>query len=173
MWRWLLVALACTGCAHERVVSTRVDTREIDTPGAARYEMAANKKYIPPAFMSEPADPVYPPELLPQRLPPRAIAARVVVDESGSVTAVTPIEPLANEADERFFAAIVAACESWRYAPYTEVADTPIETPNDDGTVTTEYPSRALPFHLDYAFTFSQQDGRATVSAARAENSAH
>ena len=167
MRRWLLVALACSGCAHERVVSTRVDTHEIDTPGAVRHAQAADRKYVPPALMGESSDPAYPAELLAQRLPSRTVAARVVVDESGSVTSVTPIEPLEDAVALRFFAAVVEACRTWRYAPYTEIATTAVEIPNDDGTVTTEYPSRALPFHRDYAFTFSQVGGRATVSSAK------
>ncbi|MCR6702748.1 MAG: hypothetical protein NVV68_17075 [Dokdonella sp.] len=112
--------------------------------------------------------PVYPSDLLAQRLAPRIVRVRLIVDAQGRVAEVRSLDPEAP--GDAFLAAVRAACAGWRFSPLTETRTVEQRRRLPDGDVEIEYlpQSRPLPFHLDYRFAFRQIDGRAVVDAGAA-----
>ncbi|MEP7042378.1 MAG: hypothetical protein ABI843_04915 [Dokdonella sp.] len=145
-----------------------VQTKELPAPGSERYEHAANIDYIAALPYPENAVPAYPPGLLALGLPPIAVAVRLSIDVEGKVVDVSSIDPLSTQEQERFLAVVRQTCLRWGFSPLIQLdLDAGPTTVVEDGaTVTYKGRPTPLPFHLDYQFVFSQQDGLPLVEGS-------
>jgi|GEM_PF-878476 len=152
--------------------SGEVDAQPIVAASAERYEVAEGATYAQPQASADNALPVYPAELLAQRLAPRIVRVRLIVDAQGRVAEVRSLDPEAS--GDAFLDAARAACAGWRFSPLTETRAVEQRRRLPDGDVEIEYvpQSRTLPFHLDYRFAFRQVDGRPVVDAGAAPDAA-
>ena len=169
----MMIALMLVACATQQAMkiglprSGDVAMREVTTADEPSYAMAANEQWVAPSAFYENEAPVYPPDLLAANLPPIQVRVRVVVDEHGIVTDSVALE--APPDYPQFFAAVQAVVGAWKYWPLVKVV------PANDGTRTEivfngyvstyEGQATALPFHQDYEFTFTQEDGKGTVTS--------
>lgn len=149
-----------------------VDAQPIVAASADRYEVAEGATYAQPQASADNALPVYPPDLLAQRLAPRIVRVRLIVDAQGRVAEVRPLDP--EPSGDAFLDAVRAACAGWRFSPLTQTRAVEQRRRLPDGDVEIEYvpQTRTLPFHLDYRFAFRQVDGRPVVDAGTATDGA-
>ncbi|HUD43179.1 MAG TPA: hypothetical protein VMR06_14405 [Dokdonella sp.] len=145
-----------------------VDAQPIVAASADRYPVSEGATYAQPQPSAENALPVYPADLLAQRLALRIVRVRLIVDAQGRVAEVRALDP--DAAGDAFLDAVRAACARWRFSPLTETRAVEERRRLPDGDVEIEYlpRTRALPFHLDYRFAFRQVDGRPIVDAGTA-----
>ena len=130
-----------------------------------RYAVAPGTRFEQPTAYPENPMPIYPEALLAARLPPVQITVRVIVDEQGKVTRVTPLQTVPAEHDA-FIASVRNAVAGWKFLPLVRVTEAPGTTDIRIGDVTARYDGQALalPFHQVYSFTFRQLHGRPSVS---------
>lgn len=129
------------------------------------YAIDANETWFEPAPMGEHVAPVYPEELLAQRLPAITVRVRLIVDKDGIVTDSMALEAPPNY--PQFFAAVQAAVRQWAYSPLVR------SVPGEENTAvrfngwSATYPGKAtaMPFHQDYDIVFTQKDGRGVVTS--------
>lgn len=161
-----ILSLAACRNAPQRPPETRDGTvRAQQIPAAAgdRYEHSDEVSYESPAALADNPLPEYPPARLAERLPPRSVRVRLIVDPDGRVGDVQALDAATEADDDAFLRSVRAACVQWRFSPLIERTREPVASTDADGTVWTEYRERrrALPFHLDFAFRFEQVDGKA------------
>lgn len=171
----LLVAFLLVACATQQAIqrmdlprSGNVAMTEVNAADEQSYAMAGSEQWVAPQAFYENEAPTYPPELLAANLPPITVRVRVVVTEQGVVADSTALEAPADY--PQFFAAVQAVVGAWKYWPLVKVV------PTNDGTFTeivfngfvSRYDGKAtaLPFHQDYDFTFTQKDGKGSVTSA-------
>lgn len=163
---WLLAGIAALGGCRRAAV--RVDPpnrgdvsyRALIDPAQPRYVLEPRQSFSKPEPVDHPA-PVYPPELLPLRLPAQTFAAKVIVGADGRVVDVRMLAAPGASAPphaDAFAVAIRRAVTAWTYTPLRIV--TWGET--DRGAEARRVETR--PFSLDYAFTFAVKDGRPVVT---------
>lgn len=178
-WRIAGLALAVSLAACRSVPtqappppSGEVDAQPILAVSSDRYAVAEGATYAQPQASAGNALPVYPADLLAQRLAPRIVRVRLIVDAQGRVAEIRPLDTEA--AGDAFLDAVRAACAAWRFSPLTETRAVEQRRRLPDGDVEIEYvpQSRPLPFHLDYRFAFRQVDGRPVVDAGTAADAA-
>ncbi len=145
-----------------------VDAQPLLAASADRYEVAEGATYAQPQAAADNALPVYPADLLAQRLAPRIVRVRLIVDAQGRVGEVRALDPDPGDA---FLEAIRTACATWRFSPLAETRAVERRRRLPDGDVEIEYvpETRTLPFHLDYRFAFRQVDGRPVVDGGTAD----
>src|SRR5215468_7676660 len=169
----LMLAVLLVACATQQVMkvalprSGDVAVKEVSAADEQSYAMSTNEQWVAPTPFGENESPVYPPDLLAANLPPIQVRVRVVVDEHGVVTDSSAID--APPDYPQFFAAVQAVVGAWRYWPLVKVV------PSNDGARTdivfngyvSTYQGKAtaLPFHQDYEFTFTQKDGKGSVTS--------
>jgi hypothetical protein len=145
----------------------------VEVPASDRYKAAAGAHYEQPIASPKNPMPEYPLELLSKRLSPISVEVRVVVDTMGRVTSVTP-ETQPNQGQLPFVESVRSAVKTWEFTQLVEVVPGNEYTilPDADGSEAM-YPgkAKALPFHQDYRFTFSQTNGKANVSVHSSVNS--
>lgn len=169
---WIVLPFVAACSSAPRVfapASMRGDVRahELAIPGSERYDHSANVKYLQAIAYAENPMPAYPPELLVHRLPPIVVAARLIVGVNGAVSRVDSLDATMTAEHARLFDTVRETCLRWRFTPLMRLDLAAGSTTVIEGETTTTYPGRptALPFHLDYAFNFSQQGGRPQVEA--------
>jgi TonB family protein len=128
------------------------------------YAVATNETWFEPTPMDEHVAPVYPEELLAQKLPPTTVRVRLIVDQDGTVTDSTALEAPPNY--PQFYAAVQAAVRQWAYSPLVR------SVPGEETTLyfhgwSSTYPGKAtaMPFHQDYDIVFTQKDGKGVVTS--------
>lgn len=126
----------------------RVNARILDVPSSEQYRMAANGHFSSPTAFSHNPMPQYPEALLVRRLPPAEVRIRVVVDADGVVTSTSPVGDVGPDR-QSFVDATIAAVTYWQF--------TPLYMTDEQGQW------QKMPFHQDYAFTFTQVDGKGSV----------
>lgn len=148
-------------------VSGRVEAQGLAVPAAQRYSAEGNVKYVQALGYPENAMPEYPPQILALHLPETIVRVRLVVDAAGNVTGVAALDDAVGVGKESFLALIRKTCFGWKYSPLLrlDLASGPTTVEEDGATVTYEGRPTALPFHLDYAFRFTQHDGKPDVGA--------
>ncbi|UJB17765.1 MULTISPECIES: hypothetical protein [Lysobacter] len=168
----LLVALA--GCASaprsvEPVSDPRsgaVGVRSIDKlmPSDDRMQLADNETFQMPLAEAANAVPVYPAELLAQRLAPQTVCLRVAIGADGRVMDSQPIDDAqagcAIGSDPRFVEAARAAAAQWRFDPAFRCVY-PGAKPDEQGCVTGKEEPVAV--SLAFSFVFEQKDGKGAV----------
>ena len=168
-------AAACTqapsrpsAAAASRNVRGSVDVQDMEADDTQRYAASATVKYVQALGYPENVMPDYPRDLLALRLPEVVVHVRVVVDANGHVVDVVTLDgEVAGAEQARFFDAVRQACLGWRYSPLLrlDLSSGPVTVQDEQATVTYEGRPTALPFHLDYAFRFTQRDGVPEVGA--------
>ena len=175
----MLLAVLLVACATQQALkvalprSGDVAVKEVASADEQSYAMGGDEQWVAPTPFAENEAPVYPPELLAANLPAMKVRVRVVVSEGGVVSDSSAIEVPPDY--PQFFAAVQAVVGAWKFWPLVKVI------PTHDGTRTEiffngyasmyEGKATALPFHQDYEFTFTQQDGKGSVtSTAPASN---
>ena len=168
----LLIASLLVACAAQQAIrqidlprSGDVAMNAVDATAEQSYSMTGDAQWVAPTPFSENEAPVYPSDLLAANLPPITVRVRVVVDGGGVVTESTAIA--APPDYPQFFAAVQAVVGGWKYWPLVKVLPAP-EKRTDiffHGYVSTyDGQATALPFHQDYDFTFTQKDGKGSVT---------
>lgn len=166
----LLLPLLLVGCAsgpgkpRTSRPEGEVQARVVEAQPSERYEEADNVSYLRPMPAPDNPAPVYPPAWLPLRLPPAIVSVRLIVDETGAVSDVQWLDANGAPAQEAFYASVRAACRQWKFTPLIQ-GILEVEKQSDGSIAILEAREKALPFHLDYAFRFSQYDGQPAVSA--------
>jgi TonB family protein len=109
--------------------------------------------------------PVYPEELLAQKLPATTVRVRLIVDTNGIVTDSTALEAPPNY--PQFFAAVQAAVQQWTYSPLVRSVPGEGETAVhfNGWSMTYSGKATAMPFHQDYDIVFTQKDGQGVVTS--------
>jgi hypothetical protein len=172
-----LVTVALTGCAsapHTTVLASKpglvgvVSSAPIAASPQEQYESKPNVRFEQPAPFPENSSPVYPEQLLANRLPPFRLNVRVVANDQGQVLSVSPLDPVPAER-EPFFASVQAALLTWQFLPLVQITDGPGTSEISIHDTTSQYQgqAKALAFHQDYGFVFQQQNGKGTVSAEK------
>ncbi len=177
VWRICTSGIACFMCAALFACASAppkqtmsklqgsVDVHELKAAESERYDHAGHVDYIQPLAYPENVSPAYPPDLLARRLPPIIVTVRLIVDTNGAVTEVRPLDAIEAPEQDRFFGAISAACRQWKFSALIRLdLDAGPTTVIEDGeSVVYSGQPKALPFHRDYAFGFSQRDGKPQV----------
>ena len=167
------LVLVGAGCATERTADPPVSRegevrgRVIASESAEAYpQPQAGESYFGPFEFDDNASPQYPADMLTRNLPPTVVRVRLVVDEGGSVTRCQPSG--ADTDVPEFFAAVQATVLQWRFDPLVKMEGGPGRTTITYHGVTRHFGGKAyaLPFSQDYEFTFTQRDGKGTVSAS-------
>lgn len=129
------------------------------------YAVDTKETWFAPAPMGELVAPVYPEELLAQRLPATTVRVRLIVDKNGIVTDSTALKAPPNY--PQFFAAVQAAVRQWTYSPLVRSVpgkeDTVLEFNGWRATYAGE--ATAMPFHQDYDIVFTQEDGKGVITS--------
>ncbi len=127
-------------------------------PGDAstrRYQLAPGQ-HVSGGSLQLARAPQYPPALLPLHLARVVVVVRLVIGTDGRVQRVLPLPP-SQLADithgPAFFAAIEHCTEHWRFVPLRIAASA-----RRSAMPAADAP--ALPFSLDYAFSFAVHDGK-------------
>jgi len=171
----VVLVLACFGCSSQAPkpqpppqakLSGQVTGGLIAAPASESYIAEKGAYYEQPICSSDNALPAYPPDLLSQRLPPVSVQVRVVVDELGQVSSVTSSESVGPR-QLPFVESVRSALQKWKFTQLVKVIPGKDYTGLRDGDgLQTFYPGKAtaLPFHQDYRFIFSQEEGKANVT---------
>jgi hypothetical protein len=165
--------LILAGCiaqqAIERADSPRtgsVAMQAVTADDSQSYAVDTNETWFEPAPIGDHAAPVYPEELLAQKLPATTVRVRLIVDENGIFTDSTALEAPPNY--PQFFAAVQAAVRQWTYSPL--VRSVPAEEDTtlrfNGWSATYSGKATAMPFHQDYDIVFTQKDGQGVVTSA-------
>ncbi|HEV8694667.1 MAG TPA: hypothetical protein VGQ93_10890 [Lysobacter sp.] len=131
----------------------------------ARMQLADNEHFLPALPEPDNLAPVYPADLLAQRLPPQTVCLRVSVSEAGVVTSSASLQQPpdcdAVDAAPQFLAAAQAAVAGWRFDPALRCV---FDRGNKPAYLTCDG-AREIPqpVSLTYRFVFEQQDGRGSV----------
>lgn len=166
---WLAGAVAAvSGCASApssgpEKPTTRGETsyRSVAKDDTRHYQLALGE-ISTGAVPWDHAAPVYPPTLLDQRLPPRDIAAQLIVNEQGKVSEVRIADEAQADANTRLFdEAVRAAAMQWTFEPLRVS-----QWASDANGNTHEVSSEARPFSLDYVFHFAWKDGKPVADAS-------
>ena len=123
----------------------RVEQVTEDVPDDSRYRVEEGDTFDSSLVLHAPA-PQYPAALLARQLPPVTVRVSMVVDASGAVTHVTPLN--ADEVEPAFITATVDALMTWRFSPLTRTRNGVAEP---------------LPYSEIERFVFRQVNGRAVV----------
>jgi hypothetical protein len=169
---WILFATIC-GCASEkhldvsngRIVGA-VSGSIIPTKPQDQYSAKPGARFEAPASYSDNANPLYPEQLLAAKLPPIRVRVRIMVDEGGGVTSITPLDKVPPE-QEAFLSSVQSALSDWKFWPLVQITDRPgASTVTSSDGETKQYSGLAqpLPFYQDYQFVFRQHNGKGTTS---------
>ncbi len=172
----LTSAIAATACAptpsHERVRPSAEASRGavsgeiVQADAQQRYAVEPGVSYDQPVALPDNPEPVYPPALLAQALPPVSVTVAVRVDADGRVTGVAPNDA-AEAAPAPFLTSVRDAVLQWKFFPLVRIGPGGAPTVVTVGDIATTYPGRAtrLPFSQTYRFVFSQVGGKPQVDA--------
>jgi hypothetical protein len=164
--------LILTGCAHhqafERGDSPRtgnVAMQAVSADGSQSYAVDKNETWFAPAPMEDPVAPVYPEELLAQKLPAITVRVRLIIDENGIVTNSTLLE--APPDYPQFLVAVQAAVRQWTFSPLVRSVPAEEDTVLEFNGWRATYSGKAtaMPFHQDYDIVFTQKDGKGVVTS--------
>ncbi|WP_440222609.1 hypothetical protein ACQQ2N_16200 [Dokdonella sp. MW10] len=160
----VLAACSGVGSRPERAHGqhSSVQAHELAAPADERYRHSGDVTYTKPMPAGENPMPAYPAELLAQRLPPRTIAARLIFDAQGEVAEVRPLADDDSLETEAFMRSIRTAADSWHYTTLVERRRV-TGAGSAFAAMEVEIVETPMPFRLDFAFTFTQSDGRGTV----------
>lgn len=164
--------LTLAACAAQQVAEQgdlartgSVAMQAVSADESQSYAVDTNETWYEPAPMEGHVVPVYPEQLLAQRLPAITVRVRLVVDENGIVNDVTSLESPPNY--PQFFSAVEAAVRQWTFSPLVRsvpaAEDTVLEFNGWRSTFSGK--ATAMPFHQDYDIVFTQKDGKGVVTS--------
>jgi TonB family protein len=164
-----LILMGCVAQqAIERADSPRtgsVAMQAVSADDSQPYEVATNETWFAPAPMGDHVAPVYPEELLAQKLPAATVRVRLIVDNNGVVTDSTALEAPPNY--PQFFAAVQVAVRQWTYSPLVRSVPGEGDTALHFNGWSATYSGKAtaMPFHQDYDIVFTQKDGQGVAKS--------
>jgi TonB family protein len=160
-WPWVAcLGVALAGCAS--VPTTGDASHHATATGDLRHYPLALGQVSTGAVPHQQPAPVYPPALLDQRLGPREVEARLIVDEAGQVTEVRITgEAQADPTTRLFDEAVRSAAMQWTFAPL-HVS----QWAADANGNTHEVGGEERPFSMDYVFRFAWKDGKPAADAS-------
>ncbi len=149
--------------------SGQVGVRSIDKlmPASERMQLADNETFQMPLAEYGNPNPLYPPVLLAQRLPPQTICLRVAIGEDGKVMDSQPIDDAASgcprpaQTDPRFVEAARNAVAQWRFDPAFRCVYPGARPIDEQGCVSGR--EEAVAVSLAFSFVFEQEDGKGSV----------
>jgi hypothetical protein len=164
--RSIFSATITVGCSKPQTVRAdsprtgSVAMQAVSADDSQSYAVNTNETWFVPAPMEGPVAPVYPEELLAQKLPAMTVRVRLIVDENGIVNDSTALESPPNY--PQFFAAV----RQWTYSPLVRSVPGEEDTTLHFNGWSATYSGKAtaMPFHQDYDIVFSQKDGRGVTS---------
>lgn len=173
-WAATLIAaslsVACTPAvktaAPER--SGDVDLGLITPEPSTRMQLGANQVFIAGKQTNPEVVPVYPPELLPLRLPDQVVCVKFVVNRDGSVSDAVPMYgaadcPAESEAPrQEFVTATLGAVSQWDFFSFQRCTFPP-GTPDARKCKYPDATVEQVAVTLAYRFVFSAKDGAGTV----------
>lgn len=162
----LLMLAACAAHqAIERADSPRtggVVMQAVSAEESQSYAVNTDETWFEPEPMGDHVAPVYPEDLLAQKLPAITVRVRLIVDTDGVVNDSTALESPPNY--PQFFAAVQAAVRQWTFSPLVRsipgAEDTVLQFNGWRATYSGK--ATAMPFHQDYDIVFTQNDGKAS-----------
>ena len=165
----LLLLVACA--AHQAIEQSdsprtgSVAMKAVPADESQSYAVDTNETWFEPTPMDEHAAPVYPEELLAQKLPTTTVRVRLIVDKNGIVTESIALAAPSNY--PLFFAAVQAAVREWTYSPLVRSVPGEEETLLMFNGWSATYPGKAtaMPFHQDMDIVFTQKDGKGVVTS--------
>jgi hypothetical protein len=148
---------------HTGAVGVRSIDKLLTTP--ERMQLADNETFQMPLAERDNAVPVYPSELLAQRLAPRTVCLNVAIGADGRVSGSRPVGveegcPESTAAAAQFVEAARAAVLQWRFDPAFRCVYPGVK-PQEEGCVTGK--EEAIAVSLAFSFVFEQQEGKGTV----------
>jgi hypothetical protein len=172
----LLALVSSAGCSPKTVrpdPSGNVSLDLIAPEPSTRMQLQDNQVFIPGDQTNPEVAPVYPPQLLPLRLPEQVVCASFVVNRDGSVANVTPLYGTADcpahaeAVRPEFVAATIDAVSRWDFFSFQRCTFPPgtPEARRCNGPGTTVEPVAVT---LAYRFMFSAKDGGGVVRATQA-----
>ena len=169
------VALGLAACAcaptSQRSASGQVGVSEVDTavPAESRMTLSSNETFQPPLPAADNAIPIFPTDLLAQRLSPQALCLRVSIDERGAVIDSAPLAtgpdcPEIEQVAPAFYEAAQEAVNAWRFDPAFRCIYPDGAEPDPQGGCWGEgVKEEAQAVSLAYRFMFEQVDGKGAV----------
>lgn len=169
-----IAALLLAGCASSPSATPapplpvgETSYQAVAKDGIQHYQLALGEISTGAAASHHPA-PVYPPELLPARLPAQEVEALLVVDTEGKVSEVRIAEEAQADPQRRLFAqAVRAAAEQWTFEPLRIS-----RWASDANGNTHEVDREARPFSMTYVFHFAWKDGQPMTDVSAPANGA-
>lgn len=148
-----------------------VSAKLLPDPSSPTLELGPSEEYVKPQFQPGNPMPIYPADLVGLRLPVHVIAIRMIVDEKGAVSQVTPSPLAASTEDEyrpRFEESVKSALDRWYVSPPQIRKFKPGDDLDGDGKpdYRVMVASRTLKAFFDISFTFDIVDGKPVVRSA-------
>ena len=168
----VLVLAGCTSAVKEPAPASMrngevgVEDLTATIASSARITLADNENFLPPLAGPANRPPVYPAELLAQRLPPQVVCLRVSVSEEGEVWSSSPFARppdcvALDAAAQPFLVAAQMAVSAWRYDSAVRCVFEHGPRPDYPTCVGARETSQAV--SLTYRFVFEQQNGHGSV----------
>lgn len=170
LFPWMgMIGIALVGCATPSKPAGQ--PMDGDHQGAVSYHLLPalastqqTLKLTEHAFGAQPTsrvNPVYPPSLTSQHIPPATVRIKAIVDERGKVTEARDLDPSLDQQHTAFVTACRDAVTQWIFSPMIVVNE------SDDGNGNITQTRSIKAFSQDYEFRFEIVRGAPTVSADR------
>ncbi len=148
-----------------------VSAKLLPDPSGPTLELGPGEEYVKPQFQPGNPMPIYPADLVGLRLSAHVIAIRMIVDEKGAVTEVTPSPLAASTEDEyrpRFEESVNSALARWYISPPQIRKFKPGDDLDRDGKPDYRIlvAGHTLKAFFDISFTFDIVDGKPVVRSA-------
>ncbi|MGY1424814.1 energy transducer TonB [Lysobacter sp. A289] len=143
-----------------------VQARLLDASASERYQRIEGVEYEQPWALPGNQVPAYPASQVANRLPPVKVVVRLIVSAEGRVTEVQPINAAATPEFDAFFPRVRESVQTWKFYPLVKVTLGPVHGTVRVGDISMTYKGEVtpLPFHQDYAFDFTQHNGKPKVT---------
>jgi hypothetical protein len=166
----LVLASALLAACSSAPQRTAVEAQRVAPNASAgeRAVVAPNERLNPPIPDSANGLPAYPADLLPLRLPPRAVCLRLTIDEHGAVTDAqvgvwAEHCPPPDSIEAPFADSAIGAASKWRFEPAFRCVFPTSETAPSSGCIGDGVREVPLAVRQVYRLVFEQFDGQGRV----------
>lgn len=152
--------------APDRLPQGNVQAKLLEASASERYQRIEGVEYEQPWPLPGNEIPAYPASQVAKRLPPVRVVVRLIVSAEGRVTEVQPINAAATHTFDAFFPSVRDSVQTWKFYPLVKVTLGPVHGTVRVGDISMTYKGEVmpLPFHQDYAFDFTQHNGKPKVT---------
>jgi hypothetical protein len=167
----MAIVLAGTGCATH---GASVGHRMLPPGDGARHEIAPTQFFVMPMALAAP-EPVYPAIVDTTAALEVVVCTEIWLSADGEITRIVPLDdapgcsPGTDTGLQAYAQSVATALEGWEFTP-AMICEFPPQAPDKRGRGDCTGPEvtvRRVPVRLDYAFTFSNRNGRKQVGMAR------